>query len=233
MTLLPKNDKIAHEQRTFFMKVYLWMGGGLAVSGITSVWVAFTPSMARAILGNKTTFDLLLVVELLLVLILASTIKTKTLSAHALEFLFLAYCFATGLTLSVIFSLYAMSSIISLFFVTAGVFVSMSLYGFFTDHDLTSAGHVLLFGLIGVVLTSVVNLFLRNDALGWIVSLVGVLVFTGLISYDTQKLKVLDAEDTLEGSEQETREAIDGALELYLDFVNLFLQLLRIFGRKR
>jgi len=233
MYLLPKNDKIAHEQRTFFMKVYLWMGLGLAVSGITSVWVASTPSIAHAILGDRTTFDLLLVLEVLLVLILASTIKTTTFSAHALELLFLAYCFATGLTLSVIFSVYAMSSIISLFFVTAGVFVSMSLYGYFTDHDLTSTGHVLLFGLLGIVLTSVVNLFLRNDTLGWVVSLVGVFVFTGLISYDTQKLKDLDVRSTPEGSEQETREAIDGALELYLDFINLFLRLLRIFGRKR
>jgi hypothetical protein len=233
MPFLPKNDQIAHEQRTFFMKVYLWMGLGLVVSGITSVWVASTPSMAHVILGNNATFYLLLAVELLLVLILASTIQKKTLSAHALEFLFLAYCFTTGLTLAVIFSIYAISSIISLFFVTAGVFVSMSLFGYFTEHDLTSSGHVLLFGLLGVVLTSVVNLFLRNAAVDWVVSSVGVLVFTGLIAYDTQKLKAFDVDGTVEGSEEETREAIDGALELYLDFINLFLKLLRIFGRKR
>jgi len=229
--ILPTNDQIAHEQRTFFMKVYLWMGTALLVSAMTAAWVATTPRIANAILGNKLAFDGLLIIELLLVLLLAATMQKLT--AGAAVVLFLVYSFTTGLTLSVIFFVYAMSSIVVVFGVTAVVFVGMVLFGFYTAHDLTSWGHVLLFGLLGLVLASFVNLFLSNGLLDWITSIVGVVIFTGLIAYDTQKLKTLDPPGTVEGSQVENKLAIYGALDLYLDFVNLFLRLLGIFGKKR
>ena len=231
MPILPVNDRISHERRHFFMRVYLWMCGGLAVSGATAAWVAFTPQVARSIVENHPVFYCLLFIELLLVILLAGA-KEK-LSVGATMGVFLLYCFTSGLTLSVIFFVYAMSSIVILFFATAGVFGIMGLYGYFTDHDLTSWGHVLISGLLGVILVSVVNLFLGNPLVDWAVSVVGALVFTGLIAYDTQKLKNLNVTGTAEDSDEETREAIDGALELYLDFVNLFLKLLRLFGRRR
>ncbi len=231
MALFPTDDTISQERRNFFRLVYTWMAVGLAVSGVTSIGVASQPDLANAILGNQPFFICLLVCEVLLVLFLASAMQK--LSGWAAIALFLFYCFTSGLTLSVIFFVFAMKSIISLFFVTAGVFLIMAVYGYTTDHDLTSWGHVLLFGLLGIILTSLVNLFLHSEAVDWGVSVVGVFVFTGLIAYDTQKLKTLDTPGTVEGSEEETKLAIYGALDLYLDFINLFLKLLRLFGRRR
>ncbi len=231
MALLPMNPDISREQRNFFRLVYTWMFLGLALSGISAVMTAFMPDMANAILGNRLVFDLLLITEILLVVLLAANMKN--LSVGMAITLFLVYCVTSGLTLSVIFFVYALNSIISLFFVTALVFLIMSLYGFFTDHDLTSWGHVLLFGLLGIILVSLVNLFLNSSTVEWVVDVVGVFVFTGLIAYDTQKLKNLDAPGTVEGSEQEAKLAIYGALDLYLDFINLFLKLLALFGKRR
>ncbi len=206
------------------------MSAGLTLSGITAVFTAFNQAMARAILGNRGGFEILLVVEILLVFGLAANMK-KLSTGWAIT-LFLLYCLTSGLTLSVIFCVFALKSIISLFFGTALVFFLMSLYGFFTDHDLTSWGHVLLFGLLGIILVSLVNLFLNSSGVEWVVNVLGVFIFTGLIAYDTQKLKALDEAGTEEGSAREVKESIYGALELYLDFINLFLRLLALFGKK-
>ncbi len=231
MFLLPMNTDITKEQRNFFRLVYTWMFFGLALSGVTAVFTAFNPDMAQGILGDRLVFDGLLVAEILLVVVLAANMK-KLPVGWAVA-LFLLYCVTSGLTLSVIFFVYALNSIISLFFVTSLVFFLMSLYGFFTDHDLTSWGHVLLFGLLGIILVSLVNLFLNSTAVEWAVNVAGVLIFTGLIAYDTQKLKALDEAGTVEGSDEEIKLSIYGALDLYLDFINLFLKLLALFGKRR
>lgn len=225
------NTDITKEQRNFFRLVYTWMFFGLALSGVTAVFTAFNPDMAQGILGDRLVFDGLLVAEILLVVVLAANMK-KLPVGWAVA-LFLLYCVTSGLTLSVIFFVYALNSIISLFFVTSLVFFLMSLYGFFTDHDLTSWGHVLLFGLLGIILVSLVNLFLNSTAVEWAVNVAGVLIFTGLIAYDTQKLKALDEAGTVEGSDEEIKLSIYGALDLYLDFINLFLKLLALFGKRR
>ncbi len=231
MFLLPMNTDITKEQRNFFRLVYTWMFFGLALSGVTAVFTAFNPDMAQGILGDRLVFDGLLVAEIVLVVVLAANMK-KLPVGWAVA-LFLLYCVTSGLTLSVIFFVYALNSIISLFFVTSLVFFLMSLYGFFTDHDLTSWGHVLLFGLLGIILVSLVNLFLNSTAVEWAVNVAGVLIFTGLIAYDTQKLKALDEAGTVEGSDEEIKLSIYGALDLYLDFINLFLKLLALFGKRR
>lgn len=225
------NTDITKEQRNFFRLVYTWMFFGLALSGVTAVFTAFNPDMAQGILGDRLVFDGLLVAEIVLVVVLAANMK-KLPVGWAVA-LFLLYCVTSGLTLSVIFFVYALNSIISLFFVTSLVFFLMSLYGFFTDHDLTSWGHVLLFGLLGIILVSLVNLFLNSTAVEWAVNVAGVLIFTGLIAYDTQKLKALDEAGTVEGSDEEIKLSIYGALDLYLDFINLFLKLLALFGKRR
>ncbi len=229
--LLPQNDGIALEHRHFFMKVYRWMSIGLVLSAAAAWWVYRTPEAARAIIHDELHFMGLLGIELLLVFVLAAA-KDK-LSLGATMFFFMTYCVTTGLTLSVVLFVYTATSVVTTFCVTAGMFGVMSAYGYFTDHDLASWGHVLLSGLLGLILASFANFWLRSAAIDWIVTLSGIVIFTGLIAYDTNKLRALDLTGTIDGSEQQEREAIDGALDLYLDFVNLFLKLLRVLGRKK
>jgi FtsH-binding integral membrane protein len=231
MSIFPVNTEISEEQRNIFRLVYTWMFVGLLISGATSAFVSITPELCQAIVGNSVVFFSLLILELILVFVLAAAMQK--LSVGTAIILFILYCFTTGLTFSVIFMVYQMHSIITIFFTTAVVFIIMAVYGYTTDHDLTSWGHVLLFGLLGLVITSGVNLFLNSEAVDWASSVVGVFIFTGLIAYDTQKLKNLDQTGIVEGSPQEFKLAIYGALDLYLDFVNLFLKLLRLFGRRR
>ena len=145
---------------------------------------------------------------------------------------FILYSMINGFTLSVIFLIYTADSIASTFFITAGTFAVMSIYGYFTKSDLSRLGNILLMGLMGLVIASVVNVFFQDETLYWITTYAGVLIFTGLIAYDTQKIKNLNIMGN-EGTDEDKKEAIIGALTLYLDFINLFLKLLRIFGRKK
>jgi hypothetical protein len=206
------------------------MCGGLIVSALVAYWVAITPSVAQFILGGYTFF-ILLMIELISVIFLARMVHK--ISSATSSIIFLLYSALNGLTLSVIFFVYTFGSITEVFLITAGVFGAMSLYGYFTKRDLTTAGHFAGMALLGLIVVMLINLFFQNNMASLILACVGVLVFVVLTAYDTQKLKWLYELGRTEGSDGEKKEAINGALTLYLDFVNLFLDLLRIFGKRR
>lgn len=208
--------------------VYGWMAAGLAVSMVAAQLTLSVPNVAQLVFGNRLVFYGLLIAEVGLVWYLGARIMTMTTGAAKAGFL--AYAALNGVTLSVIFLAYTADSIASVFFVTAGMFGATSAYGYVTKRDLTGFGSFLFMGLIGILIASVVNIFLKSDMVQWVVSVVGVFVFAGLAAYDTQKIKALM------GSVDEGRAgnaAVLGALTLYLDFVNLFLMMLRLFGRRR
>jgi len=203
--------------------VYGWMGGGLLLTALVSLITASSPALLQAILGNRILFYALVFGELGLVVAISGAINR--ISSATASLLFLLYAALNGLTMSTIFVVYTQSSIASTFLITAGMFGAMSLYGYLTKSDLSSWGSFLFMGLIGVVIASLVNIFLQSSMLGWVMSLCGILVFTGLTAYDTQKIKQMG------GSGR--KGAILGALTLYLDFINMFLLLLRFFGNRR
>lgn len=212
------------DTQTFFAKVYAWMFGGLLLSGATAYYVALTPAIYKIILLNNWVFYGLLIGELILVIILARALHRLPPAVALLGFAL--YCFMNGLTLSVIFLVYTATSISLTFFITAGMFGIMSIYGFVTKADLSKLGHILLMALFGVIIATLVNLFVGSSTFDFILSIIGVIIFTGLTAYDTQRIKSL----ALSGN---TNLAILGALNLYLDFINLFLNVLRLFGRRR
>ena len=223
-------DQIKIEQANFIAKVYGWMCAALVVTGLTAWYVAQTEELILALLSNKFLFYGLLIGEVLLVGYISKALPTMdVMMAKALFFL---YAMANGLTLSLIFVIFTASSIASSFFITAGTFAVMSLYGYFTKSDLTSMGRILMMGLIGLIIASIVNIFMQSTMMHWIISYVGVFIFTGLIAYDTQKIKEMNIIGN-EGTDEDTKESLMGALTLYLDFVNLFLYILRIFGDRK
>lgn len=217
-------------QAAFMSKVYTWMSGGLAITGLVAMWVASSPQLIAAIVGNQLVFFGLIITELLVVGYLISVIKK--ISTQTAGLLFAGYSVLNGLTLSIVFIVYTSSSISSTFLVTAGTFGVMSIYGYYTKKDLSSWRNLLFMGLIGVIIASIVNIFMKSEMMYWLISYAGVLIFVGLTAYDTQKIKnmSLSAET---GSEDEAKGAIVGALMLYLDFINLFLFLLRILGNRK
>lgn len=217
-------------QAAFMSKVYTWMSGGLAITGLIAMWIASNESLVYTIVTNKLLFYGLIIGEVLLVMYFMSMINR--LSAQTAGIIFTGYAVLNGITLSVVFLAYTSASIATTFFVTAGTFAIMSIYGYYTKKDLTSWGNLLFMALIGVILASVVNFFMQSEMLYWIVTYVGVFVFVGLIAYDTQKIKAMSTASEI-GSEAESKGAIVGALMLYLDFINLFLLLLRFFGDRR
>lgn len=210
-------------------KVYLWMTMALVITGFTAYGVATSPAILSAILMNKMLFFGLIIGEFALVIGLSAAINRLSLSMATL--MFVLYSVINGATLSVIFLAYTMSSIANVFFITAGTFAAMAFIGYTTKKDLSGMGKMLMMALIGLIIATVVNLFLRSTGLQLIVSYIGVLVFVGLTAYDTQKIKqmLMMAEDTGETAQ---KIALLGALSLYLDFVNMFLYLLRIFGKE-
>lgn len=210
-------------------KVYLWMTMALVITGFTAYGVATSPAILSAILMNKMLFFGLIIGEFALVIGLSAAINRLSLSMATL--MFVLYSVINGATLSVIFLAYTMSSIANVFFITAGTFAVMAFIGYTTKKDLSGMGKMLMMALIGLIIATVVNLFLRSTGLQLIVSYIGVLVFVGLTAYDTQKIKqmLMMAEDTGETAQ---KLALLGALSLYLDFVNMFLYMLRIFGKE-
>lgn len=210
-------------------KVYLWMAMALVITGFTAYGVATSPAAISAIMTNSVLFWGLIIAEFGLVVWLSAAINRLSLSVATL--MFVAYSVINGATLSVIFLAFTMSSITKVFFITAGTFGAMAAIGYTTKKDLSGLGKFLLMALIGLIIASVVNIFMRSTGLELIVSYIGVLVFAGLTAYDTQKIKqmLMAAEDTGETAQ---KIALLGALSLYLDFINLFLYLLRIFGRR-
>jgi FtsH-binding integral membrane protein len=212
------------------VRVYNWMTAGLVITGAMAFYVANSETMLQIVMGNPIAPIILIVAQLGLVVYLSGWIQNM--SASKAMGIFILYSGLTGLTFSFIFLAYTMSSIASTFMVTAGTFAAMSIYGYTTKKDLTSWGSFLFMGLIGIIIASVVNIFLGSETIYWLVTYAGVLIFVGLTAYDTQKIKEMNILGN-EGTEEDTKEAISGALRLYLDFINLFLMLLRIMGDRR
>jgi FtsH-binding integral membrane protein len=214
----------------FIRRVYNWMGLGLALTAFVALYTTSNPRLLSLILGNPLVFFGLIIGELILVVVLSAAINR--LQASTATLLFFLYSAMNGLTLSVIFLTYTRASIASTFFVTAGTFGVTSFYGYTTQRDLTSWGSFFFMGLIGIIIASVVNIFLHSPMIYWVVTYAGILVFVGLAAYDTQKLKEM-ALAGFTDDETARKGAVMGALALYLDFINLFLLLLRIFGSRR
>ena len=212
-------------------KVYLWMTLALVITGVTAYGVAHSEVLVSQMLENNGVFMVLIIAELALVFGISRFINRLSLTTATL--LFILYSAINGATLSVIFLAYSTSVITKTFFITAGTFGAMAAFGYFTKADLSGLGKILLMALIGIIIATVVNLlFFKSGMFDLIVSYIGVLVFVGLTAYDSQKIKqlLMRAEDEGEGAQ---KVALMGSLNLYLDFINLFLYLLRIFGRER
>ena len=222
--------RVAQENAAFLRKVYLIMAAGLAATGGTAMAVASTPALVQLIFGNPLVFYGLIGVELLMVFTFSAV--ARRVSALAAGALFLSYAVVNGITMAAIFLVYTRSSIATTVFVTGGTFAAMSAYGYATKRELSGLGHFAMMGLVGLVIASLVNLFLRSPMLHWLTTFVGVIVFTCLVAYDTQKIKQLNVIGN-EGTEEDHKEALHGALILYLDFVNLFLYMLRLLGSRR
>ena len=210
-------------------KVYVWMTFALAITGITAYLVATNETLLTLIYSHQAVMWVLIIAELAIVIGVTAAINKLSLPVATL--LFVVYSVLNGALFSSIFLVYTMASIAKVFFITAGTFGAMSLYGYTTKSDLTSLGKILIMGVLGLIIATVVNLFLKSSGLEMIISYAGVLIFVGLTAYDTQKIKQMclqapDAGETMQ------KYALLGALSLYLDFINLFIYLLRIFGRR-
>ena len=225
-----QHGDVSQRISVYLTKVYNWMALALLLTGLVAYITADSDWLVQAIFGNKLLFFGLIIGEFALVGYISARIKK--ISSSTATLLFLAYSFLNGLTLAFIFMAYTSESISSTFIITAGTFGAMSLYGYTTKSDLSKIGNIAFMALIGIIIASVVNMFLQSSTLMWIITYVGVLIFVGLIAYDTQKLKRI-AINGFENEESMAKGAILGALTLYLDFINLFLFLLRIFGNRK
>ena len=207
-------------------KVYTWMTLALVITGVTAYGVAASPTLmtSRGLLFG------LVIAELALVFIITGALNRLSLSTATL--LFIVYSVLNGAMLSSIFVVYTMTSIAKVFFITAGTFGAMAVYGYTTKKDLTSMGKILFMALIGLIIATVVNMFLKSSGFDYILSYVGVAIFTGLTAWDSQKIKHM-LQTQYDMSEGAQKLALIGALTLYLDFINLFLYLLRIFGSNK
>lgn len=210
-------------------KVYVWMAMALSITGICAYGVANSPNLLQLIFGNSMIMWGIIIAELGLVFY--TTARIDKLSLTTATTLFVIYSALNGVMLSSIFIVYTMASIAKVFFITAGTFGAMAAYGYFTKTDLSKIGNILFMALIGLVIATLVNIFLKSAMFDLILSYIGVLIFVGLTAWDTQKIKQMLAlqSDMGEGAQ---KMALMGALSLYLDFINLFIYLLRIFGNR-
>lgn len=211
-------------------KVFVWMTLALAITGLTAYGVATSPTILSLIFSSNVTVFGLIIAEFALVFAISGAINRLSLSTATL--LFILYSVINGATLSTIFLTFSVATISKVFFITAGTFGAMALVGYTTKTDLTSMGKLLFMALLGIIIASVVNIFVGSSGLDLILSYVGVLVFVGLTAYDTQKIKQM-CQAAPDAGESAQKLALIGALSLYLDFINLFLYLLRIFGNNR
>jgi len=219
-------------ERSILRNVYIWMTAGLALTGIVAYGVATNPRLLQMFFSSQFTFFGIIIAQFILVFALSARVMSMSISTATI--CFAAYATLNGITLSLIFLIYTGSSIASVFFITAGTFAGMSLYAVTTKRDLSGVGHYCIMALWGLIIASVVNIFLKSDGLSWIISFIGVLVFVGLTAYDTQRIKRWNQETGASSDEAVfVRLSILGALHLYLDFINLFLYLLRFFGKRR
>ena len=225
-----KKLDISHSISVYLTKVYNWMAIALLITGLAAYFTASSEQLIQLVFGNKILFYGLLIGEIALVSYISARInKLSTSTAIAL---YILYSALNGLTLSFIFMAYTSASISSTFLITAGTFGAMSLFGYFTKKDLTKIGNIAFMALIGIIIASVVNFFMQSSLMSLVISYLGVLIFVALTAYDTQKLKRI-AMNGFENEESMEKSAILGALTLYLDFINLFLFLLRIFGDRK
>lgn len=221
---------ISQNISVYLTKVYNWMAIALLVTGLVAYFTSQSEQLIQIVFGNKILFYGLIIGEVLLVGYISARIHK--LSKSTAISLFLLYSMLNGLTLSFIFMAYTTASISTTFIITAGTFGTMSLYGYTTKRDLTKLGNIMFMALIGLIIASVVNIFMESSMMYWIITYAGVLIFVGLVAYDTQKLKRIAA-NGFENEDSMEKSAILGALSLYLDFINLFLFLLRIFGDRK
>lgn len=225
-TALPQADAQVKE---FILKVYHWMTLGLLLTGLVS-WYLVKTKLVISLIENPMIFWGAIILELGAVFVLAGLIHRM--SSGMASLIFLAYAALNGVTLSLVFMAYTQESVENAFFVSAGTFAAMSFIGYTTKKDLTSMGHFLFMGLIGLIIASIVNMFMHSSPLNMLITYAGVLIFVGLTAYDTQKIKRM-ANPADMGTDAETKDAISGALMLYLDFINLFLMILRAMGGRR
>ena len=218
------------EERSFLTRVMGWMFTGLAITGVIA-WALGTSEDAVAWFDDHIWVFLVLIVAQF-VAVAGLSLRIQHMSPPVAAAVFLGYSALNGLTFSIIFSVYTTTSIAGAFFVTSAMFGALALYGWRTKRDLSSVGSIAFMALIGLILASVVNLFWANGALYWITTYAGVAIFAALTAYDMQKIKQLNVRGNT-GTDDDKREAILGALALYLDFINLFLFILRIFGRQK
>ena len=229
MDTFAPTTSIASAANALLHKVFGWMFAGLVVSALTAYWVAASPAVLNVVLGNQAVFFGLIILELALVLILSWAVNR--ISAATATGLFLVYSFVNGLTLSVVVLLYTDASLASTFMIAAGMFGIMAVYGYVTHRDLSRWGSILFMGLIGIILAGVANIFIGNNGLNLAISVIAIIIFTGLTAFDMQKIKAMGMMATDDASR--SKQAIYGALMLYLDFINIFLNLLRFTGRRR
>ena len=218
-------------QSTLMRSVYTWMTLALAITGLTAMYMAKSLTVINMMMQNSMLFWGVLIAEVVLVMYMSARINKISFTTATL--LFIAYSILNGVTLSILFLVYTASSIATTFFVTAGTFGAMALFGYVTKKDLTRIGSLCIMGVIGLIIASVVNMFLHNTMMDIIISYVGVLLFVGLTAYDAQKIKHLLSGDDIEVNESTQKIALLGALTLYLDFINLFIYLLRILGDRK
>lgn len=215
---------------TFMPKVYLWMTLALIITGLTAYYVSNNPAIVRMFAGSSLSMIIFFIVMLALVYIISA--KTATMPTSLSVTLFTIYSVLMGIMLSTIFLVYTSADIYSAFFITAGSFAVLSIFGMTTKRDLSGLGTFLFIALVGIIIASVVNIFMKSTTVYWVITYAGVLIFAGLTAYDTQKLKNIGAQ-LYNQPELATRYSISGALALYLDFINMFLFILRIVSSSR
>ncbi len=223
-------QNVVARERTILKNVYLWMTAGLGLTALIAFFVASNPSLLRALVGNSMGFLLIVIGQFALVFYLSA--RLDRMSQASAVAAFLAYSALNGIMLSTIFAVYAQVVIYKTFFTTALMFGGMSIYAMTTKRDLNAIGSYLVMGLWGLIIASLINMFFRSSGLDYLISFIGVGIFLGLTAWDTQKIiRMNDQYGSSIDEEAFTKLSIIGALSLYLDFLNLFLFLLRIFGR--
>lgn len=212
--------------------VYTWMSLALAITGVSAFTIANNQELNQIIAENGYISLGLLLVEFVIAMVLSARLQKMTFNTAAA--LFGIYALLTGITLSIIFTIYTAASIASTFFITAGTFASMSLIGYYTKKDLTKLGQYLLMALIGMIIASIVNLFMQSDTITWVTTYAGIFIFVGLTAYDTQKIKnELMANGSYGINDNVMKIALFGSFILYLDFINLFLKILKVLGKRK
>lgn len=228
---LVRNYTAKAAQATLLRSVYLWMTLALIITGFVAMYVAKSYTLVNMMIQNSMMFWGVLITEVALVWYLSARIYKMSFTTATI--LFIVYSILNGVTLSILLLVYTASSIATTFFVTAGTFGTMAIFGYITKKDLTRIGSLCIMGVIGIIIASLVNLFLQNSMMDMVISYIGVLLFVGLTAYDSQKIKRLLSGDDIEVNEVTQKIALMGAMTLYLDFINLFIYLLRILGDRK